>query len=252
MDKISTAVVSAGVLTILAPAAVTASDLESRVKYNQMRTNWAIQDGKARIEESRKRMQERREERLRSSSSHSTATYGSGNSSTHSSLHSSSSSSHQTIPTVQVQAAGNGLNWYTNREFNFRILFKGTPKVGSQPGPAGTTCNTFSYSNDDGATMIGVTELPVEASGAEQINRSLNGACDGAIKASSCVETARYSCSINGYPGRELSANIPGKGKMKSRLYLVRKKLYQVTVVGVPSFVDGTYSQQFLKSFSLL
>lgn len=100
--------------------------------------------------------------------------------------------------------------------------------------------------------MVGVTELPAEATGSAQINKCLNGACDGAVKASGCVETARYSCSTGGFPGREISATVPGKGKMKSRLYLVRKKLYQITVVGVPSFVDGSYGQQFLKSFALL
>lgn len=150
-----------------------------------------------------------------------------------------------------AQTSASGATWYTNKPHRFKILFKGSPKVGSQAGPQGTVTDTFTYADRDGATMVGVTVLPTAPSGTTIINKSLEGACDGAIQTSHCVETGRKAVVLQGYPGRELTATIPGKGLMKARIYLVNKKLYQQIVAGIPTFVDSSYAKDFLKSLAI-
>ncbi|MBX9669248.1 MAG: hypothetical protein K2X93_16605 [Candidatus Obscuribacterales bacterium] len=150
-----------------------------------------------------------------------------------------------------AQTPGSGATWYNNPKHKFKVLFKGNPKVSSQAGPQGTVTDTFTYSDKNGATMVGITVLPAVPQGDSMINRSLEGACDGAIKTSNCVETGRKACVLQGYPGRELTATVPGRGLMKARIYLIKKKLYQQIVAGVPTFVDSPYAKDFLKSFSV-
>ncbi len=156
-----------------------------------------------------------------------------------------------TISVAVAQTAGSGASWYTNKQHKFKVLFKGNPKVSTQAGPQGTVTDTFTYADKDGATMVGITSLPGVPLGSTLINRSLEGACDGAIRTSNCVETGRKACVLQGYPGRELTATIPGKGLMKARIYLVNKRLFQQIVAGVPTFVDSSYAKDFLKSLSV-
>lgn len=230
-------------LTVVSlPRFAEANDLESKVKYEQMRAHWKIEEGRQKIEGARAKMQQNRADRARKSSSQTSPvnTYG------HGSRGLSSAAGY-------VQPAGNGMSWYTNKQYNFRGLFVGQPQITAKPGPFGTTCNIFGYSNNQGATMISVTELPAMPGDQASINKSLNGAVDGSIRSTLAVETSRYSCSLQGHPGREFTANIPAKnGKMKSRLFLANKRLYQVLVVGENSFVDSSYGQMFIKAFSFL
>jgi hypothetical protein len=240
-----TALISLG--TVFFAGAGHGSDLEDRVKYNHMRAHWSIEEGRRKIEASRAAMQQSRDERMRASKNRSEPA------SATTSGFSSSSKSSSASANDYMQSAGNGMNWYTNKTHKFRGLFLGQPQIGTKSGPLGTTVNTFTCTRSDGAAIIAVTELPSMPGDEASINKSLNGACTSSIAASHGVETARYSCSLQGHPGREFSANIPEKnGKMKSRLFLANNRLYQALVVGEPKFVSSSFAEQFIKGFCFL
>jgi hypothetical protein len=112
--------------------------------------------------------------------------------------------------------------------------------------------DSFSHDEKDGAMMVGASIMPAVAQDEATINKALNGACDGCVHNVGASETGRYSVSLQGHPGRELTGVLPNGGKFRSRIYLVHSTLFQVLVVGLPNYVDSPSSKQFISSFTLL
>ena len=55
--------------------------------------------------------------------------------------------------------------------------------------------------------------------------------------------------TMNGFPGREVKIDSPGKMVMHGRIYLVKERLYQVIVVMPESRESAGESKKFLDSF---
>ncbi len=105
----------------------------------------------------------------------------------------------------------------------------------------GCACYIVSY-NDYPDSLI-------KTSSADQI---LDGARDGTIEKSKGKLQSEVSISINTYPGRELQVYGPhGKFAIRTRIYLVKNRLYQVGVVTSTEKSVSSDTNKFLNSFKI-
>jgi Protein of unknown function, DUF488 len=83
-------------------------------------------------------------------------------------------------------------------------------------------------------------------------DRVLDGVRSGAATSIKGTVRGEKKIAFHGYPGREVEIDMPGNGVYRTRCYLVKQRLYQLTVVsgwGPPVAEDV---QTFFDSFQLI
>ena len=98
-----------------------------------------------------------------------------------------------------------------------------------------TQAKIFSVEERQAAFMASYCDLPVSYGEPEaRVQSRLNGSRDGAILGvHGTFESDLRIQLAEGYPGREFFANVPEKNvKMRSRIFLVDGRLYQIVVFG--------------------
>jgi hypothetical protein len=138
---------------------------------------------------------------------------------------------------------------FTSREQGFSATFPGEPKKTVQKAPDGDLV-TFAW--DDGPTSsytIMVKESSNDLSAASKIMFDSIAAKFGkAVK-------SRREITLKDHPGMELVLEPEEGGQplvITNRIYLVKKRMYQVMVGGLRSKQDPERSKKFLDSFALL
>ena len=110
---------------------------------------------------------------------------------------------------------------------------------------------TYIYEVEQGnrVYMVSYVDLPADLSGSDSTtNAGLEGAVSGSISTAGGTVQSKQDISIDGYPGKDVSASSP-HGYMRVRYYLVDQRLYSVLAVSVgPSDASA---EQFLASFRL-
>lgn len=103
-----------------------------------------------------------------------------------------------------------------------------------------------------GCYIVSYNDFPdslIKTSSADQI---LDGARDGAIVKSQGKLQSEVPISINTYPGREFHVYGPdGKFAIRTRIYLVKNRLYQVGVVTSTGKSVSSDTNKFLNSFKI-
>ncbi len=116
--------------------------------------------------------------------------------------------------------------------------------------------HTFSGQQGDIAYYVTYTDYPVEIVQKSDPNKMLEGSRDGASSSVNGVITADSSISIDTYPGREFiveATDESGKSyAIKSHVFLVDNRLYQIMVITPKGKPLSKGSDEFLLSFKLL
>ncbi|MCI0641537.1 MAG: hypothetical protein L0Y72_28580 [Gemmataceae bacterium] len=150
---------------------------------------------------------------------------------------------------------GAALSDFTSEADNFKAKMPGTPKQQTQ-SVKGFSVKTYTVESRDGGMIVSVTDMssiipPGESD--EKIQDRLDGSQAGAVGNIGASLINSQKRTLGKHSGREFSANLPNnKGKMRSRIYLVDRKLYQVMVIGTASHADSANATGFLESFALL
>jgi hypothetical protein len=103
----------------------------------------------------------------------------------------------------------------------------------------------------DAAYMIMYSDYPeiVTRANPESL---LDGGRNGALANTKGKLIGEQSMSLDGFPGREIVIEVPGKGIMKLRAFLVRQRLFQVLAVGTKEKIEHEDTAKYLTSFRLL
>lgn len=145
---------------------------------------------------------------------------------------------------------------FTSDAHKFKARFPGKPKLQSQPDPAGTTMQMYAVEDRNGVMAVAVADMPLPENMSEtQVNGALEGAVNGQVRSGGGSLKTSSSIMVNGkYPGRELVASItqPKTGQVRSKIFLVKNRLYQVMVMGTDSYATSSQATEFLNSFQLM
>jgi hypothetical protein len=144
---------------------------------------------------------------------------------------------------------------FESKEFKFKAKFPRTPDV-AEKATAGMTMTTFSTASDEGVFRVEVVEGPITGEEpAEHVQRLLDGARDNSIAlVGGTLQSSRSRTLAGKYPGREFTASTtqPAPGLLRARVYIVRTRLYRVSVMGNPGFADSPAATAFLGSFQVM
>jgi hypothetical protein len=98
----------------------------------------------------------------------------------------------------------------------------------------------LAYSDYPDAALKGATD-----------DQRLDGARDGAAGNVKGKILSEKKITLGKYPGREVVIEIPTKGQLRSRMYMVDHRLYQVMVGGTKELTTSKDADKFLGSFKL-
>jgi hypothetical protein len=145
---------------------------------------------------------------------------------------------------------------FSSKEGRFTVLMPGIPnaKKNNIPGPDDSIVQQkiFLVDNKTAAYLVAYQDNPAEIGKAEE-NKALEKMRDGVKDQfkGKLLETKDMKLADK-YKGIEFQVEIAEpKGIYRSRIYLVGKRLYQVSVVGMADIATSKESDQFLDSFKL-
>ncbi|MCI0459781.1 MAG: hypothetical protein L0Z62_22755 [Gemmataceae bacterium] len=137
----------------------------------------------------------------------------------------------------------------------FTVLMPGSPieqkeKAKTSTGEVEVTLFVLELKGE-GTFAVGYSELPPAAarSGLEQ--RRLDNARDGVIATSKGRLLSERPLPLKKFPGRELQIQAQDETRIRTRLYAVRNRLYQLMAVGPAAWTESREAIRFLESFRL-
>jgi len=144
---------------------------------------------------------------------------------------------------------------FSSAEGNFAVLMPGTPthektSTNTAVGPIDMHMFTLNIKRD-AAYMVMYNDYPEIVTKASP-EALLDGGRNGALANTKGKLIGEQSISLDGFPGREIVIDVPGKGLMKVRAFLVRQRLFQVLAVGTKEKIDHEDTAKYLTSFRLL
>jgi hypothetical protein len=144
---------------------------------------------------------------------------------------------------------------YTNAAGKYKVQFPGTPKEQTQNVPGGGTAKIAGLDERNGAYMVMFSDMPIPPNEPQaKIDNRLEGAIQGMMQNNGGTVTSKENIMANGkYPGREVQGNItrPIAGILRCKIILVGTRMYQVMVLGNPSFANSADATKFLTSFTI-
>jgi hypothetical protein len=150
--------------------------------------------------------------------------------------------------------AGADFKEFSSKDGKFKAQFPGEPMTKTIDA-AGVKAKTFTVEEKNGGYVVSYADLPIPADeGADLIEKRLDGSRDGMVKNIRGTLTGEKKIKLaDKYPGREITADLPGKkGVIRARIYIVGKRLYQVLVIGTEDTAKSADATKFLESFQLI
>jgi hypothetical protein len=133
----------------------------------------------------------------------------------------------------------------------FTVRLPGKPAEKDQPTPAGTL-HALQVRGPSGDWTVSWIDLPAEAkpptaeARLDAIRKSLAERLRGTVVTQKKVELEKK------HPGRDLVLDLgPGRGLLRTRVFLAGNRLYQLTVQGAKEQVESPAAQKVLDSFTL-
>jgi len=155
---------------------------------------------------------------------------------------------------LSVQAAASA-QWktFTQTAGNFSVQLPGTPKAQDQSvdTKVGKITAHMYLLEGNPTYVVAYNDYPAASMKGKNPNEALEASANGAVTNVKATLTSKKAITIKGYPGCEITFNNP-KFLGKSRIYLVKNRLYQLTAI-IPK--PGSYNKdvnRFLTSFRLL
>jgi hypothetical protein len=145
---------------------------------------------------------------------------------------------------------------FSSSEGRFSVLMPGTPsektsKVNTEVGPVDMF--SFRVTQEDSGYDVNYNDYPDAVVEASDAGSMLDGARDGIVSSLQGKLLTEFIISLDGYPGRDIRVEGPdGEHTVRTRLYLVDNRLYQLTVVTPKEDSFSKDVAKFLDSFELL
>ncbi len=144
---------------------------------------------------------------------------------------------------------------FSSPEGNFAVLMPGSPshEIKQVKTALGALdMHMFSREIRRSAYIIIYSDYP-EIITRAPADKVLDGGRDGAVANSKGrLISEQYITLDGGHAGRELTIEVPEKGTLKVRAYLVGRRLYQIMVASPKDLADSEENIAFLRSFKLL
>lgn len=163
------------------------------------------------------------------------------------------------IPALLVLAAAPAVGQrgekYESSAGRFSVRFPGPPKETNQLAKSqlgDLTAHTAAYALSDGnAFMVSYMDFPEDAAKPEDSGKLFDGIRKGLQgDDGKLIDQIEVKVGAAKHPGRDIEIEKDRK-RMKFRVVLRDGRIYQVAVIGTPSFVKGKDAKAFLDSFEL-
>lgn len=157
------------------------------------------------------------------------------------------------LPVILFMGCGGGsAKEYRNSEGQYRVVFPGTPQQDEQKLDK-TMHRIATVQQRQGMYAVLYADAAVPPESEAEMRNRLDQARERLL-AKDKLDLAKESPVEldKKYPGREINAVVPGKGKSRTRIYLVNQRVYQVTAAGTDKFMDSPETSQFFDSFQLI
>ena len=145
---------------------------------------------------------------------------------------------------------------FVSEEGRFSILMPGksTLKITNVNTPVGEIpLYSFTVGDDNFAYIVSYADYPEDVIESSNPKDILDGVREGVVEGVRGTLISEIIISINGNPGREINIDVGGTTSVKSKVYLVENRLYQIMVVATNKeeiFLNSV--NQFFDSFSLI
>lgn len=114
----------------------------------------------------------------------------------------------------------------------------------------------FTGQQDEIAYIVGYCDYSPDLAKPENAEHMLDGARDGAVSNTKGKLIGESSITLDGHPGREIGVQVAPEDQppmiIKGHFFMVKNRLYQVTVVAPRSRAQDKAVDDFLQSFKLL
>jgi hypothetical protein len=143
---------------------------------------------------------------------------------------------------------------FASADGNFAVMMPGTPayEKKSQPTALGPIdMHMFTIESRQNAYIVMYSDYP-EAVTKAPVESLLDGGRNGALASTRGKLIGEQGLFLDGFPGREINVEIPGKGLMKLRVFMVHQRLFQVMAVGTKEKIEHEDTAKYLTSFRLL
>ncbi|VTU01773.1 Uncharacterized protein OS=Crinalium epipsammum PCC 9333 GN=Cri9333_3190 PE=4 SV=1 [Gemmataceae bacterium] len=147
---------------------------------------------------------------------------------------------------------------FESKEWKFKAKLAGTPEVKDQAGPYATRLKVFATATPQGSYAVGVADLPLpETTAPAEVAKRLDEAQKVAGTAlRGTLESSSKGLLQGKYQGRDVVFKLPAKGGeergARVRVFLVGKRLYQVSVTGTAAFANADAATEFLNTFEVV
>jgi hypothetical protein len=147
---------------------------------------------------------------------------------------------------------------FSSAEGAFSVLMPGTPteQTQTQDTELGTIdVHSFTFEQNGVAYLVGYNIFPAAVTEAATPDSMLDGARGGQVEAVKGTLMNEEEITLGAYLGRDLEIQIEnsdGTSSLRSRIFLVGDRLYQVMVVGPKGQSTSPDTTKFLDSFKLV
>jgi hypothetical protein len=131
----------------------------------------------------------------------------------------------------------------------FKVLMPGTPKE-QQQEVSGIMLKSYSFENWSGAYAVAYADIPHSFGDlGSRMKVLLDGAESGMVKNVNAKLLQSSDIKLAGkHTGREVKAELPNKGLILARIFVINRRLYQVVVTGTREWVASPDATKFLDS----
>ena len=159
--------------------------------------------------------------------------------------------------TLLVGCGGTTWTEFTSAEGAFSVLMPGTPAEQTQAqdtdlGPIDV--HMYTFEGGDVAYLIGYNVFPAAVIDASTPAAILDGARDGQVETVKGTLVNESEITLGTYPGRDLEIQVEGSdgaSSLRTRLFMVGDRLYQLVVAGPKGQSTSPDTIKFLDSFKL-
>jgi hypothetical protein len=141
---------------------------------------------------------------------------------------------------------------YTSKEGQYKAIFQAKPSE-KEERVLGLTVKIVFLATPDGMFAVAFSDLPRRLLRPTDDQRALDSARDVTLQSAKATLVKEEQIKLEKkYPGRDVTGELPnGIGLIRSRIYAVDGRVYQVMVGGTKGFVKGADAESFLSSFWL-
>ena len=144
---------------------------------------------------------------------------------------------------------------FSSKEGRFSVLVPDTPSEQTQnlnTGVGAIDLHFFIVEQDGFQYLVSYNDYPAAMAREADADKVLDGARDGVVANVQGRLLNEVKVWLADYPGRELRIRIPeGRQAMRTRLYFVGNRLYQVGVLSAEDSAAADEVSKFLNSFKL-